>query len=204
MLQFQYDNAKMTRPAKVLEHQGRPNRNRSSEDRVMAPKQIRPIRVEGNVAYVPLTKGYEAVIDAEDVPLVEGWCWRASIEDGIVYAKRTHNVNGKRINVRMHRLLMGSPQGLEIDHRDGNGLNNRRSNLRVATSSQNKQNQGIRADNTSGFKGVTWVKRDRKWQARIEVGGKRRFLGLFKTPEAAHAAYVAANAELHGSFGRVE
>lgn len=159
----------------------------------------RQIRIEGDVAYVPLTHGYEAIIDAADVPLVDGVSWFARIKPRTVYAL-SNTPRPKRRMVRLHRIIMGEPDGLEIDHIDGDGLNNRRSNLRVATSSQNKHNMRAHTDSRSGFKGVTWTRG--KWLAQIGLNGKNRGIGYFDTPEAAHAAYCAASAKLHGEFGR--
>jgi hypothetical protein len=162
---------------------------------------IRPIRIEGDVAYVTLTKGYEAIIDAADVPLVEGfnWCSRA---DGLTfYAARTDYSSGKK-TVRMHRVIMNCSKGFEIDHIDGDGLNNRRSNMRLSTHAENMRNRRIAKNNTSGFKGVAWDKNGAKWRAKIKVDGEQIHLGQFDTPEAAHAAYVAASEKLHGEFAR--
>lgn len=168
------------------------------------PRNIRPIRVEGQLAYVPLTKGYEAIINAADVPLVKEYNWSACVRSRSVYAVRTDNTGLTPRKVLLHRLLMSEPQGLEIDHRDGNGLNNRRKNLRSATHSENTYNRRVNKNNTSGLKGVYWYKRAQKWMARIGVNGNREYLGLFETPEEAHAAYCAASRKLHGEFGRVE
>lgn len=168
----------------------------------------RPIRIEGDIAYVPLTKGYEAVIDAADVPLVAGRSWQARESrrpDGsliTVYAQAAKP--GKTGTIKMHRLLLGEPAGAEVDHRDGNGLNNRRSsNLRAATTSQNRWNARTPRDNTSGAKGVTWHALRQKWMAQIQAHGRHHYLGLFATQEAAAAAYARASAEIHGEFGRV-
>lgn len=163
----------------------------------------RPIRVDGDIAYVTLTKGYEAVIDAADVHLVEGWSWYALIKQRTVYACRSDYSDGRLRKVRMHRALMAAQDGFEVDHRNGNGLDNRRSsNLRLATPAQNQHNQRLSRSNTSGFKGVCWDKGAGKWMAYINLGGKGRYLGRYETPELAHAAYAAASAELHGEFGR--
>jgi hypothetical protein len=89
------------------------------------PKSIRPIRVEGNVAFVPLTKGRESVIDAADVHLVEGFNWFAHVRGGGAYACSLR-LSPKRKHIILHRIIMGDPDGLEIDHIDGDGLNNRR------------------------------------------------------------------------------
>jgi hypothetical protein len=162
---------------------------------------IRPIRIEGDVAYVTLTRGYEAIIDASDVPLVEGVNWYATISRGTVYAV-AKLPRPQRGNKRMHRAIMNTPSKMETDHIDGDGLNNRRSNLRIATTSENQRNRGLSANNTSGFKGVTWDKSAAKWKAQIKLNYVQKSLGNFDTPEAAHAAYVAASEKMHGEFAR--
>jgi hypothetical protein len=170
------------------------------------PRKIREIRIDGNIAYVLLTQGYEAIIDAEDVHLVAGCNWSAAQKGGTVYAQRTDCSGPKQKTIMLHRIIMGDPIGLDVDHRDGNGLNNRRrgdfGNLRVATPYQNQSNRGAQKNNTSGFKGVTLHRQMGKWQAQIGAGGVKKYLGIFETPEAAHDAYVKASAELHGEFGR--
>lgn len=166
------------------------------------PRTIRPIRVDGQLAYVTLTKGYVAVIDAADVPLVEGFNWCAKVGKNTIYAKRADYTKPKMLTVLMHRVIAETPDGMDTDHADGDGLNNRRANLRVATPSQNNKNQRIRADNTSGFKGVSWFKPHGRWRAQIGVNGKLRPLGYFITAESAADAYAKASSELHGVFGR--
>lgn len=161
----------------------------------------RAIRINGDLAYVPLTRGYETVIDATDIHLVDGCNWCAAVIGNTVYAVRTVRIGEKRRNVSMHRTIMGHPEGLEIDHVDGDGLNNRRDNLRKATTEQNQRNQRLNCLNTSGYKGVTMC--GGKWQSRIQVRGKQIFLGRHDTPGAAHAAYCEASAKYHGEFGRV-
>jgi hypothetical protein len=166
-------------------------------------RPIRPIRIEGDVAYVTLTKGYEAIIDAADVPLVEGFNWSAFVNKDrrTVYAVRGGRYGPKRLLIRMHRVIMNTPSEMKTDHIDGNGLNNRRTNLRVATNSENMRNRGAPTNNTSGFKGVSAVSNG-KWSAKIKLKYKLYYIGSFDTPEAAHAAYVAASELLHGEFAR--
>ena len=163
---------------------------------------IRPIRIEGNIAYVTLTKGYEAIIDADDVFLVDKWNWYASIQGNTVYASRSFMHNGSRVYLSMHRAIMKTKENLHVDHKDGNGLNNRKSNLRLASRSQNMRNMKIRKDNASGSKGVSCHKQREKWAAYINVNGKRKNLGLHETVEKASAAYKAASLKFHGDFGR--
>lgn len=91
----------------------------------------------------------------------------------------------------------------EIDHIDGDRTNNRIANLREATRSENQQNKRLYKNNTSEFKGVSWMARDKLWRARIGIGGKRKRLGDFRTIEEAADAYAKASAELHGAFSRL-
>jgi hypothetical protein len=168
------------------------------------PRNVRPIRIEGDVAYIPLTKGYEAVIDAVDVPLVVGRNWsvhEAFRLDGTVRSTYAKASSGSRV-VWMHRLIAGVCNDLRADHKDNNGLNNRRSNLRPATVTQNAQNQRKYTNNTSGAKGVTRDPRTGRWQARIQAEKQSRSLGNFGCVTAAYLAYVRAAAQLHGEFGR--
>lgn len=118
----------------------------------------------------------------------------------------------RRINVnsttyQAHRLawlyMTGKWPAADIDHMDCDTLNNRWRNLRSATRSQNNCNSKRRSDNKSGFKGVSRKSTSPKlWLASIAFEGKRRSLGLFATPEEAHAAYVAASAKIHGEFAK--
>lgn len=168
----------------------------------------RPVRVDGDVAYVTLTKGYEAVIDAKDAEYISQWNWSAAIKirgEGMissVYAIRCQSVDSKRKTVCMHRDLINPSEHLQVDHIDGNGLNNRRSNLRTATNSENQKNRGPSRANRSGMKGVSWHAGIKKWQASIKVDGKDKYLGVFENLEDAHKAYCDASKKFHGQFAR--
>jgi len=168
------------------------------------PKRARPIRIDGEFAYVPLTRGCEAIIDATDASKVAGLNWMARPSVYTSYAYRTDYSGPKKRFIHMHRVIMGDQCDAEIDHIDGDGLNNRRDNLRVATGSQNNCNMRTRKDNTSGFKGVSWRKSCMKWRAYISLSGEQMHLGYYETPEDAHAAYTEASLNFHGSFGRVK
>lgn len=170
----------------------------------------RPIRIEGDVAYVTLSKGYVAIIDASDVPIVDGKNWHASVKlrpDGsirTVYARRQENKETRQKPQFLHRVIAGTPDGLETDHIDGDGLNNRRKNLRPATTSQNQHNRKVCLSNTSGVKGVWFGTKNRKWRAAININGRSKNLGYFTSKDEAAAAYASASRELHGDFGRTE
>lgn len=173
-------------------------------------KAIRKIRVDGNIAVVPLggKGGYEAIIDATDMHLVEGRNWNADVhrrKDGTiraVYARRTDKIDGKCRTLLMHRVIADAWGGIEVDHRDGDGLNNSRDNLRTATKAQNQHNGRMRITNTSGVKGVSWHKGNRKWLAQVMHQRRRVVLGYFHTTEEAAVAVAQGRARLHGEFAR--
>jgi len=100
------------------------------------------------------------------------------------------------------KLVTGEdPVGLEVDHIDGDRTNNAWHNLRLATSANNGHNRGRQSNNKSGFKGVSLHVQGR-WVARIKANGTHQHIGLYDTPEEAHAAYLAAAERLHGEFAR--
>ena len=116
-------------------------------------------------------------------------------------------IDGKYSNFAAHRIAWyiateADPGDLQIDHIDGKRLNNRFVNLRLASNPQNNWNRFLSPKSFSGFKGVSWCKRDCKWRACIQVYGRKIYLGMYDTPELAHMAYCKAAAELHGEFAR--
>ena len=161
------------------------------------------IIVEGAIAFIRMSGGHVAKIDACDLAVASAFGWAAMVKPRTVYAYRTERVGEKKRTIYLHRVIMGVPQGLQVDHVDGDGLNNCRSNLRLATESQNQCNRRLQQNNASGFKGVYWDAKRGKWRSEIRKLGKKLHLGRFDTPQEAHHAYSAASAELHGEFGRV-
>jgi len=105
--------------------------------------------------------------------------------------------------VHIARLVVQVPDGVEPDHIDGNKHNNLPANLRLATRSQNAMNRPKQANNTSGYKGVSWHKRSAKWGAAIQVNGKQKHLGLFESVIDAASAYNEAAEKYHGSFANL-
>lgn len=160
----------------------------------------RPVRIDGDIAYVSLTKGYVATIDSADVNAVAGWNWCAFVRGETVYAVRS----ASRKTIYMHRALISPPDGCVVDHVDGNGLDNRRANLRVGSQMQNTWNSRTKRSNTSGVKGVCFDRSRAKWIAHIRCGGKRINLGRFDNIRDAEAAYRAASMRIHGQFSRLD
>jgi hypothetical protein len=156
------------------------------------------------VKEIPLTRGYVARIDDEDYELIAQRSWRADVREHTVYAKANSKVSGRRRTIYMHRLLAGvTDRRILVDHKDFDGLNNQRSNIRVATSSQNHFNQRRGSANTSGYKGVYWREDRGYWVANIKIDGRTKNLGRFLSPEDAARAYDAKATEVFGEFAHL-
>lgn len=158
------------------------------------------------VKYIPLTQGKFAIVDDEDYDRISELNWFVMNNQRIFYAGGwSPMVNGKRTHYLMHRIIMDACKGQQIDHKDGNGLNNQRMNLRFCTISQNLQNQRIskHPSKHSKYKGVTWHKSAKKWQASIRGENHRDYyLGSFVNEEDAAKAYDKKAKELFGEFAR--
>jgi hypothetical protein len=159
------------------------------------------------VRYIPLSHGLYATVDAADYEWLSQYKWAAHFSErsNVIYAARSsyYYENGKRRRrtVLMHREIMKPPAGLEIDHINSNGLNNRRTNLRTCTHAQNMQAARPRTDGKSRFIGV-FPNRDR-WQAAITCKGKKFHVGLFDDEVEAARARDRKAIELFGQFARL-
>lgn len=150
---------------------------------------------------IPLTRGQVALVDDEDFDYLNQWKWFASFTKGKFYAVRNVPNRAKRQKmIRMNRILMDAKDGYEIDHVDGNSLNNQRANLRACSHKENSRNKKFHSKNTSGFKGVTWHKGERRWRAQIGVNYKKIVIGRFLTVEDAALAYDGAAKRFFGEF----
>jgi len=162
-------------------------------------KQIRGYITRGDSVAIPLNNGEFAIIDKADMEIVNKYHWFSYNAKCTFYANTHEIVNGKRSVLSMHCLLMGKPDGKMVDHIDGNGLNNRRSNLRYVTNGQNKMNSRPARNGKVGFKGVfkVWTG---KYTSQICVNGQQIHLGTFIDSVDAAKAYDKAAIEYHGEF----
>jgi hypothetical protein len=153
---------------------------------------------------IPLTQGKVAIIDDEDYELVMSMRWRLFKDHGNLYAKANLKLpNGKKTTIRMHRLILNAPEGLMVDHKNGDGLNNQKNNIRLVEQWQNACNQGIRKSNRTGFKGIVVAQNGKSYYAVITANKTVTKLGKFKTLEDAARAYDNAAVSLHGEFARL-
>lgn len=152
---------------------------------------------------IKLTQNKYALVDNEDFDKIneKKWFFDGKYARRIEYKKYK---NGWKVlkRVRMHRQILGFPQSM-IDHKNGNGLDNRRENLRLCTRSQNSSNKIIQSNNISGYKGVSWWNTRKIWKATIKINGKAKHLLYSKNPKEAARAYNEAAKIYYQEFAKL-
>lgn len=151
-----------------------------------------------NIKYITLTKGYVAAVDAEDYERINQRSWYV-VKSGNTYRA----YSDFPVKIAMHTFIMNTPDGLEVDHKDGVGLNNCKFNLRVCTHSQNLQNQRKQSFTSSMYKGVSWNKGISKWESYIKKKGIRYNLGYYKEEKEAALNYNLMAKLLFGEFAKL-
>lgn len=142
---------------------------------------------------IPLiTRGKVALVDDEDYETLMQWKWYWSGGYAVTWDGR-----------KMHRMIMKPSPDYEVDHRNGNRLDNRRGNLRLASDAEQARNRKKYANKSSSFKGVSWETRDKRWRAYIKIGGKMNYLGHYEFESDAATAYDEAAIRHFGEFARL-
>lgn len=156
---------------------------------------------------ISLTKSKIALVDNEDFEYLSQFKWfvRESGRDkSLCYASRNVSIkNGAhRKFIHMHRVIMDAPANMKVDHINGDGLDNRKFNLRLSSQRQNLFNSRIRSDNTSGYKGVGYFKAQKIWRAYIRQNDKYKHIGYFNSAYEAAIAYDHVAREIFGEFAK--
>jgi hypothetical protein len=159
-------------------------------------------QTDAHLGVIHLPRGIDCLIDPSDIAVVSRFKWSGSLQNGKRYVSSTSRQYGP--SVLMHVLLMGRRRGFLTDHINGNGLDNRRSNLRWATCAQNQANKRHQRNARSPYKGA-WPPSSNhpKWRAAITHAGVRYFLGVFDSAEGAARAYDSKAKELFGEFAKL-
>lgn len=145
---------------------------------------------------IPLTCGKFAIVDDCDYDFISQWKWYAAKQPKTFYAARSVKFLGMKKTYWMHRLINKTPENKITDHINGNGLDNRRKNLRSVTHQENMINNKRHKTGSSKYRGVSWHSRSLTWIAQITVNGKNKWIGTFDTEYGAYKAYLAARAKL--------
>jgi hypothetical protein len=153
---------------------------------------------------IKLTKGKVALVDDEDYESLSVNKWAGMFDGNNWYAYRTSGSRGKRFRIMMHRFILGLTNQKEVvDHKDGDGLNNQKVNLRVCHNNQNSMNRRVKFNAKCGYKGVLYKEKHKSYQASINVKGKFIFGGHFKTPIEAAKRYNELAVIHHGEFAKL-
>lgn len=153
---------------------------------------------------IPISRGMFALIDDEDSHRVLRYRWHAYPSKSTWYAKASawDHIHKKQFNLPMGRFIMDAPKEKCVDHINGDGLDNRKSNLRICTNAENSRNQKMKP-HSSRFKGVTWNARLGNWVAQIRANGTTKHLGVFTDECDAAKAYNVAAMKHFGRFARL-
>lgn len=147
---------------------------------------------------IEISQGKHVIVDTEDYEYLSQWKWYFNKRGAAV--RKIYHPGNKQTVVYMHREIMRAKKGEEVDHINHNQLDNRKVNLRLCSRAQNNFNIRRNKKNTSGFKGVSYIKQDKAWRAYISQDNKQIHLGRYKTAREAAEAYNTAALSMRGEF----
>jgi hypothetical protein len=163
-------------------------------------------RIENNVGVLMIQhkgQSFDVLVDETDLPLIADSYWHINQSSTRTYIRGYIGNEGQKRQQYLHRHIMQVIDPLvEVDHRNRDGLDNRRQNLRICDRGKNSYNAPARSNNRSGYKGVRWHQHNQMWEARIASSKVQRSLGYFRDVVEAAKAYDRASHELHGEFAR--
>jgi len=152
---------------------------------------------------IKLTQGKVALVDDGDFEYLNQFRWQAVKGYTTYYASRAIRINGKRTSMQMHREILNTPKGVDVDHVNHDGLDNQRVNIRICNKSQNAMNRNSYKNSSSKFKGVFLQKYGKKWKAQLRYKGENNYLGHFLLEEDAALAYNKKAIEIFGGFAKL-
>ena len=165
------------------------------------------ISEDGTYAIVELTQGQVTLVDIEDLPIIAEYQWNASWNPDRKSYYATANIrlpSGKKTSIRLNRLVMNAQHPFVVDHINTVTLDNRKSNLRICTKSENGMNRGKQSNNTTGHKGICFSKSKNRYVVHIKKDGKSKYIGGYENYEDAVIAHEQALEKMHGDFSRIE
>ncbi len=159
-----------------------------------------------DIMAIPLTQGLFTLIDGKNYEWLNKWKWCVRKDHNVLYVTRAiyNSVTKTTEFISMHRQILGlhKGDGKTTDHKNHCGLDNREANIRICTNQQNRHNGRRHFDNTSGYKGVSWDKQNKKWRVHITKNRKIFYLGCYNDKQEAARIYDAKARELHGEFAK--
>ncbi|WP_257064257.1 HNH endonuclease [Priestia megaterium] len=160
---------------------------------------MKEIKLSGKIG-----EGLVAFVDDDIYEQIKDYKWSARNDgQGRIYARRRWIENGKWKEISLHRFVMGDPTGMIVDHRDGNTLDNTRSNLRVCSHAENMRNRKKHSKKSSKYKGVSFNNKHQKFVAMIKLNNKHHYIGTFNNEKEAALAYNNKALELHGEYANL-
>jgi hypothetical protein len=153
---------------------------------------------------ITLHNGSECLVDDADFEFLSQWSWQCDAKGYAVRSVHLGRIDGKwkKSTIKMHRLLTACPKQYQVDHINGIKLDNRKSNLRICTNGENQMNGGAYKTSATGYRGVSWCRKTKKWKAQIQHNKHKQYIGVYPSKEAAALAYNRKAVELFGQFAR--